>query len=118
MEIIFFVIYTIIILCIGMEVSWNLWYSPKAIIRRTLKQMYNLPIKFKRAERQSGDKEDFYYNGCKDVLKSRYRLINELLNVSCYFDQEKDKEYIEKTKHSAQIWLNSLEEIFKKKLIK
>ena len=108
------IIYTIIVLFIGGEIGYHLFYSPKATIRRLLKKMYKLPIKYKGMERQAQDKDNVYYNRCKELMNQTNKTINDMLNIKYYFDPKEDKEYIEKKKQWAQSLLSNLEEIFRK----
>lgn len=98
---------------VGVEAGYYFYYSPKAVIKRLLRQMYKIPIKFARAKRETNDTEDFYYNSCKKALNIRYKVINDLLNINYYFDQEKDKEYIQENREYAQSLLDNVEKIFK-----
>ncbi|MBI2041463.1 MAG: hypothetical protein HYT20_00400 [Candidatus Nealsonbacteria bacterium] len=113
MEIIF-IIWTIIVLFVGMEGGYRFYYSPKAQVNRILKGMGRIIIRMKKAERQSGDKNGFYYNACKDALYNRYEAINDLLNVRHYFDPKDDKEFIQEKRSLVQNLLNNVEEIFNK----
>ncbi len=85
---------------------YNIFYSREAQVRRILKQMYNLPIKFSRLIRKWGDdKDDVFSSACIEQLEVRYRFINALLDYR--FDSETDKEYIQDKKEQAKNWLDN-----------
>lgn len=98
---------------VGIEAGYYFYYSPRAVIKRLLRQMYKIPIKLVRAKRATNDIENFYYNVAKKALNSRYKIINDLLGIDYYFDLEKDKEYIQEKRQYAQSLLDSVEKIFK-----
>lgn len=102
----------IIGLIIGVEVGYYFYYSPRAEIKRLLRQMYKIPIKCAKARISSKDNENFYYNTAKTALTKRNKIINDLLSVDYYFDPEKDKKYIEEKKSTAQFLLDNVEKIF------
>lgn len=109
-----FIIWTIIVLFVGVEGGYHFYYSPKAQVNRILKGMGKIIIRMKKAEKQSGDKEGFYHTACQDALRNRYEAINDLLNVRHYFDPKDDKEYIEEKRNSARSLLN-VENLFNKR---
>ena len=90
---------------------YNLFYSPRAQVRRLSKQMFNIPIKLARAKKKFDDKDNYFYDACKKALESRYKIIIALLDF--YFDPEEDKEYIEEKTNYAQSLLNNIENIMK-----
>ena len=98
---------------VGIEAGYYFYYSPRAVIKRFLRQMYKIPIKFVRAKRETNDTEDFYYNACKKALSARYKIINDLLDVDYYFDPEKDNEFIQEKRRRAQFLLDNVEKMFR-----
>lgn len=105
-------ILTILLLIFGTWfLTYNLFYSPRAQIRRLLKQMFNIPIKLAKAKRKFNDKDDYFYDVCKKALELRYQVILALLNL--YFDPEIDKEYIEQKQEHARAILNNVEKIMR-----
>lgn len=68
--------------------TYNLFYSPRAQIRRLLKQMFNIPIKLARAKKKLGDENKYLYDTCKKALEVRHKTVIALLNF--YFDPKVD----------------------------
>lgn len=101
-------------LIIGTEVGYYFYYSPRAEIKRLLREMYKIPIKFAKAKRKTNNTDDYYYNSCKRILSAKCKIINDLLNINYYFDPEKDKDYIQEKKEYAQSLLDNVEKIFNK----
>jgi hypothetical protein len=86
--------------------AYNIFFSREAQVRRILKQMYNLPIKFSRLIRKWGsDKDGVFSSACIEQLESKYKFINALLDYR--FDSEADKEYIREKKEQARNWLDN-----------
>lgn len=102
-------IYAIMLICLGWWVCYNFWYSPKAQIKRILKQMYKLPIKFSRMKRKYDQPEIKINSACIEQLKSRNKFINALLDY--YFEPEEEKEYIQEKRREAEFLLHTGEEI-------
>ena len=86
-------------------IIYNVFYSREAQVKRLLKGMYKLPIKFSRRKRDFGGKKDDIFNTtCIDQLEERYKFVNALLDYR--FDPEIDKEYIQEKRRQAELWLH------------
>lgn len=101
----------ILVIFLTWFLTYNLFYSPRAQIRRLLKQMFNIPIKLARAKRDLGDEDNYLRNTCKKALEARYKIIIALLDF--YFHPEEDREYIEEKKDYARMLLDNVENIMK-----
>jgi len=102
MEIIFFIIWTFIVL----EVSYNFWYSPKAQVKRLIRGMRKITSNMFKYEKEFG-KESNMAEICKEALQNRYNAINQLLSVRHYFNLENDREFIKESREKAKTWRNS-----------
>lgn len=103
-------IFIILICVVGTWfLTYNLFYSPEAQIRRLIKQMFNIPIKLARAKRKMGDEDNYFYNYCKKALDLRHKTIIALLNL--YFDPEVDKNYIQEKINYSKSLLDNVENI-------
>jgi len=97
---------------VGIEAGYYFYFSPRAVIKRLLRQMFKIPIKLARAKRTTNDTENFYYNSAKKALSIRHKTINDLLGTEYFFDLEKDRKYTQETKEYAQSLLDNVEKIF------
>lgn len=91
---------------------YNLFYSPRAQIRKLSRQMFNIPIKLARAKKKLGDENNILYDACKKSLEVRHKAIIALLDL--YFDTKNDKEFIEEKTNCARALLNNVDSIFNK----
>jgi len=103
----------LLFIAIAWTIIYKVFYSRVAQVRRLLKKMYKLPIKFSRRKRYFGGKKDDIYNTtCIEQLEEKYKFINALLDYR--FDPKVDKEYILKKREEAELWLNGGKEIMLK----
>ncbi len=94
-------------------IIYKIFYSREAQVRRILKSMYNLPIKFSRFKRDYGKESYNEFNiACIEQLEGRYKFINALLDYR--FDPEVDKGYIQENKTKAENRLHCGKEIMLK----
>lgn len=86
----------------GWLIIYNLFFSPKARVRRLFKEIYKIPIKLARLKRSRLDLTSDISQKCEIELNSRYKMINALLEYN--FDSEIDKEYIKEMKEKLSFW--------------